>query len=74
MRGTITDMYLSLFHFYQTGWERTMEKKISGEGKKRIKKKKYKKRRRQTWSLKKLKQTKLHFEKEKIQVDTQDLK
>lgn len=51
-----------------------MEKKISGEGKKRVKKKIYKKRRRQTWNLKKLKQAKLHFAKDKIQVEPKDMR
>lgn len=43
-----------------------MEKKISGKGKKKAKKKNYKKRRRQTWSLKKLKTSKLHFPTEHV--------
>lgn len=51
-----------------------MGKKISGEGKKRVKKKIYKKRRRQTWNLKKLKQAKLHFAKDKIQVEPKDMR
>lgn len=51
-----------------------MGKKISGEGKKRAKKKIYKKRRRQTWNLKKLKQAKLHFAKDKIQVEPKDMR
>lgn len=51
-----------------------MGKKISGEGKKRVKKKIYKKRRHQTWNLKKLKQAKLHFAKDKIQVEPKDMR
>ena len=51
-----------------------MGKRISGEGKKRVKKKIYKKRRRQTWNLKKLKQAKLHFAKDKIQVEPKDMR